>query len=142
MLGEPFNAARAGEIGLVTAVPGAELMARANETAQKLARKPATALRACKDLLKSSEREQLKRSVAREMEEFAARVRSADAKEAITAFFEKRPPDFSRTKQQGSRRSRRPETGCREAIFGTRLCSRGGCHRSANRLGSVSLPSD
>ena len=26
------------------------------------------------------------------------RVRSAETKEAITAFFEKRPPDFSRTK--------------------------------------------
>jgi enoyl-CoA hydratase/carnithine racemase len=99
MLGEPFNAARASEIGLVTAVvPVSDLLARASETAQKLARKPATALRACKDLLKRSEREQLKQSVAREMEEFAARVRSADAKEAISAFFEKRAPDFSRTK--------------------------------------------
>jgi enoyl-CoA hydratase/carnithine racemase len=98
MLGEPFGAARANELGLVTAVvPGPEVMARATETAQKLARKPATALRACKDLLKRPEREQLEQSVAREMAEFAARVRSADAKEAISAFFEKRSPDFTRT---------------------------------------------
>jgi enoyl-CoA hydratase/carnithine racemase len=95
MLGEAFNAARASELGLVTAVvPVSEFLARASETAQKLARKPATALRACKDLLKHPEREQLKQSVARETEEFAARVRSADAKEAISAFFEKRVPDF------------------------------------------------
>ena len=99
MLGEAFNAARANELGLVTAVvPTSELLARASETAQKLARKPAIALRACKGLLKRPWREELIRSVALETEEFAARVRSADTKEAITAFFEKRPPEFSRTK--------------------------------------------
>jgi enoyl-CoA hydratase/carnithine racemase len=99
MLGEPFSAARANELGLITAVvPGPEVMARATETAEKLARKPATALRACKNLLKRPEREQLRQSVARETEEFAERVRSAETKEAIAAFFEKRPPDSTRTK--------------------------------------------
>ncbi len=99
MLGEPFSAARANQLGLLTAlVPASEVLARASETAQKLARKPADALRACKDLLKRPEREQLEQSVARETEEFAARVRSAEAKEAISAFFEKRAPDFARTK--------------------------------------------
>jgi enoyl-CoA hydratase/carnithine racemase len=103
MLGERFSATRAIELGLVTAVvPVSEVMARATETAQKLARKPASALRACKDLLKRPEREQLKQSVARETEEFAAHVRSADAKEAIVAFFEKRAPDFTRTKSAQS----------------------------------------
>jgi enoyl-CoA hydratase/carnithine racemase len=99
MLGEPFGAARANELGLITAVvPGPELMARAIETAQKLAQKPAAALIACKELLRCYERQQLKQSVAREAEAFAVRVRSADAKEAISAFFEKRAPDFSRTR--------------------------------------------
>jgi enoyl-CoA hydratase/carnithine racemase len=99
MLGEPFSAARANELGLVTAVvPSSEFLARATETAQKLARKPVAALRAGKDLMKRPEREQLEQSVARETEEFAAHVRSAETKEAIAAFFEKRPPDFSRTK--------------------------------------------
>jgi hypothetical protein len=32
------------------------------------------------------------------MQEFAVRVRSADAKEAISAFFEKCAPDFTRSK--------------------------------------------
>jgi len=73
-------------------------MTRATDTAQKLARKPATALRACKDLLKRPERERLEQSVVREMQEFAVRVRSADAKEAISAFFEKCAPDFTRSK--------------------------------------------
>jgi enoyl-CoA hydratase/carnithine racemase len=99
LLGEPFGAARANEIGLITAIiPAPELLARASEAAQKLAQKPAAALRACKNLLKRSTREELKQSVAREIEEFAARVRSADAKEAISTFFEKRAPVFSGTK--------------------------------------------
>jgi enoyl-CoA hydratase/carnithine racemase len=103
MLGEPFSAARANQLGLLTAiVPTAEVLARASETAQKLSRKPTDALRACKNLLKQPERERLKQSVARETEEFAARVRSAEAKEAISAFFEKRAPDFARTKARQS----------------------------------------
>jgi len=99
MLGEPFSAARAGELGLVTAVVStSDVLSRANETAQKLARKPTGALRACKGLLKFSERQQLEKSVVRETEEFAAQVRSADAKEAISAFLAKRRPDFARAK--------------------------------------------
>ena len=42
LLGGAFNAARAGELGLVTAVvPDTNLLAKATETAQTLARKPA-----------------------------------------------------------------------------------------------------
>jgi enoyl-CoA hydratase/carnithine racemase len=101
MLGAPFNAARASELGLVTAVvPDNDLLAKATETAQALARKPAAALRICKDLMKRPQRDQLEQAVARELQEFAARVRSPETKEAITAFFQKRPPDFSRVKAE------------------------------------------
>ena len=97
MLGSPFNAGRASELGLVTAVvPDTNLLAKATETAQTLARKPAAALRICKDLMKSPQRDQLEQAVARELREFAVRVRSAETREAITAFFEKRPPDFTK----------------------------------------------
>jgi enoyl-CoA hydratase/carnithine racemase len=99
LLGGTFNAARACEFGLVTSVvPASDLLARATETAQKLAEKSAVAMRACKDLMKRPVREQLEQAVTRELEEFSARVRSAETREAITAFFEKRPPDFGRTK--------------------------------------------
>ena len=52
--------------------------------------------------MKRPQREQLEQAVARETQEFAARVRSAETKEAISAFFEKRAPDFAERKQ-GSR---------------------------------------
>jgi enoyl-CoA hydratase/carnithine racemase len=101
LLGEPFDAARAAALGLVTrVVPDQKLLATATEVAQKLAEKPAGALQACKRLLKRASREQLQLAVKAENEEFAAFVRSADAKEAITAFLEKRPPDFSRVKKR------------------------------------------
>jgi enoyl-CoA hydratase/carnithine racemase len=75
------------------------LLATATETAQKLADKPPAALRACKRLMKQSTREQLERAVKLENEEFSVRVRSAEAKEAFTAFLEKRRPDFSGMKE-------------------------------------------
>jgi enoyl-CoA hydratase/carnithine racemase len=99
-LGLPFNAARAAELGLVTSVvPDQNLLAKATETAQKLAEKPAGALDACKRLMKLPIRNQLEQAAKLENEEFSVQVRSADAKEAFTAFLEKRPPDFTKTRQ-------------------------------------------
>ncbi len=99
-LGLPFNAARAAELGLVTrVVPDQNLLATATEAAQKLAEKPAGALQACKRLMKLPIRNQLEQAAKLENEEFSVRVRSADAKEAFTAFIEKRPPDFTKTRQ-------------------------------------------
>src|SRR6266705_500664 len=97
LLGLPFDARRATELGLVTrVVPDEKLMATATETAHKLAQKPIGALRACKRLMKLSSREQIEQAMKLEGEEFALRVRSAEAREAFTAFIEKRPPDFTR----------------------------------------------
>lgn len=95
MLGEPFTAAHAAELGLVTrVVPDPEVLAAAAATAQKLAAKPAGALATHKRLLKRSALAPLRDVVAAEGGEFAERVRSAEAREAFAAFFEKRPPDF------------------------------------------------
>jgi enoyl-CoA hydratase/carnithine racemase len=100
LLGMPFDANRAGELGLVTrVVPDQNLLATATETARKLADKPAAALEACKRLMKRSTREQLERAVKLELEEFSERVRSAEAKEAFTAFLEKRRPAFTKKKE-------------------------------------------
>jgi enoyl-CoA hydratase/carnithine racemase len=100
LLGQPFGATRAAELGIVTrVVPDHELLAMATETAQQLAAKPASALQASKRLLKRSAREQMEQAMRAENEAFAALVRSADAKEALTAFLEKRPPDFTKSKR-------------------------------------------
>jgi enoyl-CoA hydratase/carnithine racemase len=99
LLGSPFDAARALELGLVTRIVSEHgLLATAMDTAQKLAEKPAGALQASKKLLKRSSRELAMAAAKAENEEFSARVLSADAKEAMTAFFEKRRPDFTKTK--------------------------------------------
>jgi enoyl-CoA hydratase/carnithine racemase len=96
LLAAPFNAARAEELGLVTrVVPDPDLLVTAMATAQKLAAKPAGALRAGKRLIKQASIAQLRAAIASENQEFTARKGSAEAKEAFTAFLEKRPPNFA-----------------------------------------------
>jgi enoyl-CoA hydratase/carnithine racemase len=98
-LGEPFDAKRAAELGLVTrVVPDQSLLATATETAQKLSERPASALQACKRLMRQPVQPQLEQAAKLENEEYSVRLRSDDAKEAFTAFLEKRPPDFTRAK--------------------------------------------
>ena len=98
LLGTPFDAKRAAELGLVNQVmPDTDVMAKARETAEKLAAKPAAALQASKRLLKQPSREQVKAAMKAENEEFSVQVRSGDAKEAFNAFLEKRKPDFTRS---------------------------------------------
>ena len=57
LLGQPFGATRAAELGIVTrVVPDRELLATATATAEQLAAKPAGALQASKRLLKRTAR--------------------------------------------------------------------------------------
>ncbi len=65
--------------------------------------KAPAALQACKRLMRSSTREQLERAVKLENQEFSERVRSAEAKEAFSAFLEKRKPNFSAISQPKTR---------------------------------------
>jgi enoyl-CoA hydratase/carnithine racemase len=98
LLGSPFGAGRAAELGLVSeVVSDKDVLARATETARKLAAKPAAALQASKRLMKQPFREQIKAAMKAENEEFSTQVRSEDAKEAFAAFLEKRKPDFTRS---------------------------------------------
>jgi enoyl-CoA hydratase/carnithine racemase len=76
-------------------VPDQNLLATATETARQLTAKPAGALQASKRLMRRPFREQIKAAMASENEVFSAQVRSEDAKEALTAFLEKRQPHFN-----------------------------------------------
>src|SRR5437867_11880566 len=100
LLGLPFGAARAAELGLVTRVlPDPKLLATATQTAEQLAAKPAAALQTCKKLLKRSAREEMEQAMRVENEAYAVLLRSPDAREALTAFLEKRPPDYTKSKE-------------------------------------------
>jgi enoyl-CoA hydratase/carnithine racemase len=93
LLGSPFDAERAEQLGLVTRVVADHtLLQIANETARGLAAKPAGALQASKRLMKRAIREQIKAAMKAENEEFSRQVRSDEAREALTAFLEKRRP--------------------------------------------------
>jgi enoyl-CoA hydratase/carnithine racemase len=96
LLGHPFDASTALSMGLVTKVfPNVEVLAAAEKIAQELAQKPLAALKASKQLLRRQVRPRVAQATQDEMMEFSERVRSADAREALIAFFEKRPPRFN-----------------------------------------------
>src|SRR5262249_60244813 len=91
-LAEPFDATRAAQLGVVTAVvPDQQLLTTARETANKLAEKPAQALQACKRLMRDAVRGPLLDAIKLENENFAARLACAEDKEAVAAFLGKRP---------------------------------------------------
>jgi enoyl-CoA hydratase/carnithine racemase len=97
LLGEPFDATHAHALGIVTeVVPAETLLVRAEEAAQKLAAKPAASVRLTKRLMKRAWMPAVEAALAEEMREFGARLGSPEAKEAFSAFLEKRKPDFSK----------------------------------------------
>jgi enoyl-CoA hydratase/carnithine racemase len=96
LLGHPFDVPTALNLGLVTKVlPDAEVLGSAERIAQELAQKPVAALKASKQLLRRQFRPRVEQATQDELVEFSERVRSTDAREALTAFFEKRPPRFN-----------------------------------------------
>ncbi|KFI06326.1 enoyl-CoA hydratase [Massilia sp. BSC265] len=97
LLGEAFGAQEAFEMGLVTRVlPAAELRTFAEQQAAKLVALPAASIRTTKALMKRPRLEGIEAAIAAENERFAAMLLAPEAKEAFTAFFEKRKPDFSK----------------------------------------------
>lgn len=94
MLGEAFTPATAKDYGIVNAIyPDDRLLAEATAVAAKLAAKPPTALRLTKQLLKQTKGD-VAGQMAQEGEHFRSQLKSAEAREAMTAFFEKRAPKF------------------------------------------------
>ena len=97
LLGEPFSAQKAQEIGLVTeVVPEDRLYDTALAQAKKLASKPAASLRLTKWLMKQDQMPAVAQRIKLESDHFGERLASPEAKEAFSAFLEKRKPDFSK----------------------------------------------
>jgi enoyl-CoA hydratase/carnithine racemase len=96
LLGEPLGATEADAAGLVTAVvSGDELLGVARNKARALAEKPNAALTASRRLMKQP-MDALATRMDEEARLFADALASEDAREAFTAFLEKRPPVFNR----------------------------------------------
>jgi enoyl-CoA hydratase/carnithine racemase len=92
LLGQPFGAQKACEVGLVTEVVAPEaLLAKAESVAGMLAALPPESLRLTKKLMKSTP---VRERIMEEGRLFLERLRSPEAKEAMTAFLEKRKPRF------------------------------------------------
>jgi enoyl-CoA hydratase/carnithine racemase len=97
MLGEPFFAEAAMEVGLVNRVlPPTEVNGYANAQARKLASKPITSLMETKRLMKKGQHAAVLQQMADEGASFRQLLTAPAAKEAFTAFMEKRRPDFSK----------------------------------------------
>ncbi len=95
LLGEPFYAEAALEVGLVNKVlPPAEANAYAAQVARKLAAKPLSSLVETKRLMKQGQQAQVLRVIAEEGTVFGRMLREPAAKEAFAAFMEKRAPRF------------------------------------------------
>jgi enoyl-CoA hydratase/carnithine racemase len=77
-------------------LPPTEVNAYAQKQAQRLAAKPAEALMQTKRLMKSHQAESVRSAMGAEGEVFKRLLTAPAAKEAFSAFLEKRKPDFSR----------------------------------------------
>ena len=97
LLGDPFTGADAVECGIANAVlPASEVVKHARRVAERFNGLPPGAVRETKRLLRRGRAEVLLDTIAVESKTFGERLQSPEAKEAFSAFFEKRKPDFSK----------------------------------------------
>ena len=97
LLGEPFMAETALDMGLINRiVPPAEANALAERQALKLAAKPLSALIETKRFMKKGSAGIVAERMAEEGASFGRMLQEPAAREAFTAFMEKRKPEFSR----------------------------------------------
>jgi enoyl-CoA hydratase/carnithine racemase len=97
LLGEPFSAESALEWGLVNRiVPPTEANALAQQQARRLASKPMSSLLETKRLMKLGTHSEVAQRMSQEALIFGRMLGEAAAREAFTAFMDKRLPDFSK----------------------------------------------
>jgi len=97
LFGDSFGPEEALAAGLINEIVLEHaLLEHATERAEILARKPPTSLRLTKQLLRAHHADKTHEVMRREADHFLIRLQSDEAGEALSAFFEKRKPDFSR----------------------------------------------
>ena len=97
LLGEAFGAQEAKEMGLINRVlPLAELHDFALLQAQKLSAKPLSSVMQTKRLMKSAAAALVPKAMDDEAAVFGRLLKEPAAREAFSAFLEKRTPDFSK----------------------------------------------
>lgn len=98
--GDPINSQRAKEIGLVNEVVEEEkLEERCKQLAETIAANSAVAISFCKAATNEGMQMELHKAIAQEAVQFAVNFTSPDRVEGISAFVEKRKPDFKGLKK-------------------------------------------
>src|SRR5438270_3935220 len=96
LLCEPFGVDEALSIGLIShRAEAGGLKPELDRLVAALLAKPPEALRQTQQLLRLNARDEILERMVVESEAFAERLQSVEAREAFTAFLEKRKPDFS-----------------------------------------------
>lgn len=97
LLSEVFSGQQAAEWGIASEAldDGPATLVRAQEAARALAALAPGAVTDSKRLMRAPGREELRRVITEEGDVFAQRLRSPEAVEALSAFVERRVPDFS-----------------------------------------------
>lgn len=97
LFGEQMSAQVAFEFGLVNKIlPASEVNAYAQAQARKLIGKPISSLLEIKRLMKKGQQAAVSQQMADESASFRRMVGQPAAREAFTAFMEKRKPDFAK----------------------------------------------
>ncbi|MBE7515199.1 MAG: enoyl-CoA hydratase/isomerase family protein [Chloracidobacterium sp.] len=95
LTGDMIDAATAEKLGLVNhVVPADQLEAETMKLAEKIAEKAPIALQLCKEAVKFASRSNLDEGLRREVDLFAIAFSTEDKQEGVSAFLEKRKPDF------------------------------------------------
>ena len=96
LLGDPFTGEEAVDMGIANAVlPAGEVVNHARRIAERFNALPPGAVRDTKKLMRRGQTAPIREAISAETEVFSARLTSPEAREAFSAFFQKRRPDFS-----------------------------------------------
>ncbi|HEU0204208.1 MAG TPA: enoyl-CoA hydratase [Burkholderiaceae bacterium] len=97
LLADPISAEEALEMKIVNRiVPPGEVLDYARAQAARFATLPPASVRESKRLLKAGWRAMVEKTMIEEAATFSRLLTAPEAKEAFTAFFERRKPDFSK----------------------------------------------